>query len=113
MVSGVGRTPTSDSVFLGFDRNSDVHWFNTVKISRSAIESSLGPSRVDSRARNFFILGASLSALFDIAQAPDFLKALLKLLEEWESLTEGNTGNKGVVSPSVPVYKPVLRGVCE
>jgi len=75
----------------------DVHWFNTVKISRSAVESSLGPNKVDQKARNFFILGASLSALFDIATAPDFLRALLKLLEEWESWTEGNTGGKGVV----------------
>jgi len=32
-----------------------------------------------------------------MAAAPDFLKALLKLLEEWELWAEGNSGGKGVV----------------
>lgn len=79
-------------------KRRDIHWFNTVKISRPAVEASLGPSKVDQRARNFFVLGASLSALFDVAAVGDLLKALLKLLEEWEMWTEGNTGGKGVVS---------------
>ena len=90
----------SVEVFLRYRRPArrDVHWFNTVKISRSAVESSLGPSKLDQRARQLFILGASLSALFDLGQAPDFLKALLKLLEEWEMWTEGHAGGKGVAS---------------
>ena len=74
-----------------------MHWLNTVKISQSTLETFLGPARVDSRARNFFILGASLSALFDISVASDFLRALLRLLEEWEAFTENSAG-KGVVS---------------
>ena len=79
--------------------NSDIHWFNTVKVSRSAMEASLGPSKVDQRAKNFFILGASLAPLFDIISVVDFLRSLLKLLEEWESYAEGS-GGKGVVSDS-------------
>jgi len=82
---------------LADSSNRDLHWFNTVKISRSAVETFIGPSKVDQRARSFFVLGISLSALFDITSSLDFMKALLKLLEEWESWSEG-TGNKGVVS---------------
>ena len=46
------------------------------------------------------MLGASLSALFDIAIAADFLRTLLKLLDQWEAFTE-NSGGKGVVSSHV------------
>lgn len=75
----------------------DVHWFNTVKIPRQALETSLGPGKVDQRARNMFVLGASLAALFDIQQITDFLKATLKMLDEWESWTEGSSkGVKGI-----------------
>ncbi|ORY29163.1 hypothetical protein BCR39DRAFT_533034 [Naematelia encephala] len=73
----------------------EVHWFNTVKISRSTIEAALGPSKVDSRSRNYFLLGASLATLFDIMQVAEYLKALLKVLEEWEHLVEMG-GGKGV-----------------
>ena len=75
----------------------DVHWFNTVKISRSAFESSLGPRKVDQRARTFFVLGASMAALFDMAAVGE---ALLKLLEEWEVWSEGNSAGKGMVRVS-------------
>jgi hypothetical protein len=43
------------------------------------------------------MLGMSLSPLFELSVASDFLKALLKLLEEWETWTE-NGGNKTMVS---------------
>jgi hypothetical protein len=73
-----------------------VHWFNSVRVSRLAIEAYLGPAKLDQRARQYYILGASLAALFDIATAPEFLKALSKLLDDWESWVEGRD-NKGVV----------------
>lgn len=73
----------------------DVSWFNTVTIPASAIESHLG-AKLDSRSRNFLILGASLATLFDITVMADFMKAVIRLLDEWEAWTEG--GAKGVVS---------------
>ena len=98
-VSHPAKFPSPLSDADGGVGSRDVHWFNTVKVTRTALETSLGPMRVDGRARNFFMLGASLSLLFDISVAADFLKALLKLLDDWEAWTEGNSGsNKGVVS---------------
>ena len=88
----------------------DIHWFNTVKISRSAVEAALGPSKVDQRARQFFILGASLSPLFDIASATDFFKALLKLLEDWDSWLEGVGANKGMVGSHASNLEFMLIG---
>lgn len=67
----------------------DVHWLNTVKVTKSSLESSLGPAKVDQRARNFFVLGTSMSALFDINSVTDFLRSLLRLLDEWETFAEG------------------------
>lgn len=52
---------------------------------------------LERRARNFYVLGCSLAGLFDIAGAGEFLKALLKLLDEWEAWDSGREG-KGVVS---------------
>ena len=93
MVSGVSRS-SARIISLTY---RDVHWFNTVKIPRQALETSLGPGKVDQRARNMFVLGASLAALFDIQQISDFLKAALKMLDEWESWTEGSSkGVKGI-----------------
>ncbi|WWD21005.1 hypothetical protein CI109_105486 [Kwoniella shandongensis] len=74
----------------------DTHWLNTVRIPRSTIEQTLGAKHLESRARNFYILGISLSAMFDIPSASDYLKALIKLLDEWESWAEGSGGGKGV-----------------
>ncbi|WVN91116.1 uncharacterized protein L203_106366 [Cryptococcus depauperatus CBS 7841] len=76
----------------------DAHWFNTIRIPRTAIESILGYKYLETRARNFHALGISLSALFDIPAAADFLRALLKLMEEWESWSEGSGGAKMVKS---------------
>ncbi|EIW66934.1 hypothetical protein TREMEDRAFT_64789 [Tremella mesenterica DSM 1558] len=74
----------------------DIHWFNAVKISHSTLEQSIGPGKMDQRARHMFVLGASLAALFDIIAVDDLLKGLLKTMEEWEQWSEG--GSKGVKS---------------
>jgi len=74
---------------------SDIHWFNTIKVSRQALEASLGPAKVDTRARNLYLLGMSMSPLFDISNASDFVRALLKLLDDWEAAIV--EGGKGVV----------------
>ncbi|WVQ93379.1 hypothetical protein IAU59_000448 [Kwoniella sp. CBS 9459] len=73
----------------------DTHWLNTVRIPRQTVESVIGPKSLESRARNYYILGISLSALFDIPSSGEFLKALLRLLDDWESWAEGS-GGKGV-----------------
>ncbi|KAL7421412.1 hypothetical protein Q5752_004297 [Cryptotrichosporon argae] len=72
----------------------DIFWLNTLRVPRSALEAHLGAKQVDARARAFLVLGASLAALFDVATADAYLRAVLRLLEEWESWAEG--GGKGV-----------------
>lgn len=69
----------------------DTHWFNTVKIPRTTTEAHLGPKALESRARNFFILGISLGLVFDIANGSDFLKAVNRVLDEWETMGEGGS----------------------
>ena len=39
-----------------------------------------------------FQLGTSLSPLFDITTAPEFLRSLVKLLDEWEAAGDGGKG---------------------
>lgn len=74
-------------------------WFNTVRLSRADIdrhlEETLGPAKAAQRCRSFFILGLSLSPLFEINSAPDALRTLVKIFDEWEAWSEGG---KGVVS---------------
>ena len=62
------------------------------------MERELGPGKLDQRARQYFILGTSLAMLFEITVAGDFLRALQRLLDEWEYFCE--KGAKGMVSPS-------------
>jgi hypothetical protein len=62
------------------------------------VEKELGPGKLDLRARNYFILGTSLAMLFDITVASDFLRALTRLMEEWEYYCE--KGGKTMVSLS-------------
>lgn len=50
------------------------------------------------RANSYALLGMSISALLDIPTAPDFLKALMKLLDEYDALAGGRdevAGNGG------------------
>ena len=70
--------------------DSDSHWFNTVKIPRSAVEAYLG-KQLEVRARNYYVLGMSLGMLFDISGAAEFLRALIRVLEEWETMSEGSS----------------------
>jgi hypothetical protein len=73
----------------------DTHWLNTVKVRRELVEKELGASKLDQRARQYFILGTSLAMLFDITVAGDFLRALSRLLDDWDYYCE--KGGKGMV----------------
>jgi hypothetical protein len=75
--------------------NRDTHWLNTVKVRRELVEKELGASKLDQRARQYFILGTSLAMLFDITVAGDFLRALSRLLDDWDYYCE--KGGKGMV----------------
>nr|XP_018258990.1 uncharacterized protein I303_08532 [Kwoniella dejecticola CBS 10117]OBR81148.1 hypothetical protein I303_08532 [Kwoniella dejecticola CBS 10117] len=81
--------------YMGEWYQGDTHWLNTVRIPRSTLEQCIGPKQLETRARNFYILGISLSALFDIPSSNEFLKALIKLLDEWEGFSD-SSGGKGV-----------------
>jgi hypothetical protein len=73
----------------------DTHWLNTVKVRRELVEKELGASKLDQRARQYFILGTSLAMLFDITVAGDFLRALSRLLDDWDYYCE--KGGKATV----------------
>lgn len=95
ILRSLGKLESDYTVWADF---SDIHWFNTIKVSRQALEASLGPAKVDTRARNLYLLGMSMSPLFDISNASDFVRALLKLLDDWEAAIV--EGGKGVVRRS-------------
>jgi hypothetical protein len=67
-----------------------------VKVRRELVEKEIGPGKLDQRARQYFILGTSLAMLFDITVASDFLRALTRLIDEWEYYCE--KGGKTMVS---------------
>ena len=92
-LNGTIKIRLTDSTQL---TTSDVHWFNTVRIPRSAVESSIGAQKLEARARQWFVLGASLAAVFDIGPVGDYLRALGRVLDDWESWSERG-GGKGVV----------------
>ena len=64
--------------------------------------------RIPPRSKHLFILGLSLSPLFDIPQGMDFVKTTLRVLDEWEAWTEGGAG-KGMVSPARPLTDTLWR----
>ncbi|WVR09209.1 hypothetical protein IAU60_006271 [Kwoniella sp. DSM 27419] len=73
----------------------ETEWLSTVRIPRSVLESTIGGKALESRARNYHVLGTSLSALFDIPSAVECLRALVKLLDDYDSFADGG-GGKGV-----------------
>jgi hypothetical protein len=90
---------------------SEVHWLNTIKVPLSTIEAAIGATKMDHRARHFFILGTSLSPLFDISGALEYLRAILKLLDEWEGIGDG--GANKVVSTSTRSRDVQLKQISE
>lgn len=57
------------------------------------------------------MLGMSFSPLFDMTAANDFLKGLLKLLDEWENWTE-NAGSKTMVRSLRALGTTAADNVC-
>ncbi|WOO83427.1 uncharacterized protein LOC62_05G006952 [Vanrija pseudolonga] len=86
--------------------NGDSPWLNTVHVSRTALEATLGPKVLDMRARQEYALGLSLAALFDITGATDYLRAVSKLLDEWEQWAETAASKGVVVGPIRNFFRP-------
>jgi hypothetical protein len=72
-----------------------------VHVPRSSLESALGAKQLDTLARQEYALGLSLAALFDITGAGDFLRAIHKLLDEWDAWAEQGAGKGTVIGPMV------------
>ncbi|ORZ26945.1 hypothetical protein BCR41DRAFT_367938 [Lobosporangium transversale] len=62
-------------------------FYNTALISEQDMRYIWTEEKMQRRALQFFYLGTSLAAMFDIPTTGDFLKALAQLLKEHESLT--------------------------
>lgn len=71
-------------------------WLNSIHVARSTVESALGAKQLDTLARQEYALGLSLAAIFDISGLSDFLRAINRLLDEWETWSEKG-GSKNVV----------------
>ncbi|ESK94262.1 hypothetical protein Moror_8247 [Moniliophthora roreri MCA 2997] len=61
------------------------HWFHTILISRADLDREFNNNDMKKRTHSFAILGLSLSSVLDIHQPHDLLRALITLLNEYES----------------------------
>ncbi|KAG8899711.1 hypothetical protein FRB99_006477 [Tulasnella sp. 403] len=64
------------------------HWLSTVLITRADLERTFTTNIKKQRTYRFAILGMSLSNLFEIQSPQDFLRSLLALLQEFDSVPE-------------------------
>lgn len=94
-VSKPRRIPTGSRLISVLP--SDVPWLNSIHVARSQLEAAMGAKALDERARQEYALGLSLAALFDITGAGDFLRALYKLIDEWESWAEQGGSSRSVM----------------
>ncbi|GAA5822798.1 hypothetical protein JCM11251_004384 [Rhodosporidiobolus azoricus] len=73
-----------------------VYWFNTVLLTTEDMRSTFPNEKMRSRTIRFAVLGMSLSSLLDITPAHDFLRSLLSLVQEFESVPEERFGGKNM-----------------
>ncbi|KAH8921290.1 hypothetical protein BT69DRAFT_1283280 [Atractiella rhizophila] len=68
--------------------DGNVHWFDTILLSQPLLLETFPPSspRIKTRTIRLTILGMSLSSLLEITSASDFLRGLLSLLNEYDTL---------------------------
>ncbi|KAK9894008.1 hypothetical protein P389DRAFT_146974 [Cystobasidium minutum MCA 4210] len=67
-----------------------VHLFNTILLQREELDAVFTNTKMAKRTVRFAVLGMSLSALLDIGAAHDFLRGLLSLLSEIDTVTDEN-----------------------
>jgi len=65
-----------------------LYWFNTILLTKDELLTAFEHSRMRSRTMRFAVLGMSLSPLLDISAAQDFLRGLIALLQEFESVPD-------------------------
>lgn len=109
--NAVTRRLQSWSYLKSVHQGDQVHWFNTIRLSKAELEAyyhsasnmpamqsnmngqnakSFTPISVQKRATRFVVLGLSLGPLLDIANPQDFLKALLATSQEYDQLSDDN-----------------------
>ncbi|CAH7667625.1 hypothetical protein BY996DRAFT_449130 [Phakopsora pachyrhizi] len=91
-------------VYLKKVHEGKVHWFNTILLTRSDLEKWLDHSRMVRRTTRFSVLGMSLSSMLDIMTLQDFLRGLISLLNEYESIPEDHFKPK-MVNLSKGIFK--------
>ncbi|KAG8983486.1 hypothetical protein FRB93_007247 [Tulasnella sp. JGI-2019a] len=82
------RKRISTLQYLKSIHSGQSHWFSTVLITRTDLERTFTTSVKKQRTYRWATLGMSLSNLFDITAPQDFLRALLALMQEYESVPE-------------------------
>ncbi|ORY59436.1 hypothetical protein BCR35DRAFT_309309 [Leucosporidium creatinivorum] len=80
--------------YLKRPHSSGQFWFNTIMIGPEEINKIFEPARMRSRTTRYAVLGMSLSALLDIPAAHDFLRGLLSLVQEFESVPDDKFDRK-------------------
>ncbi|GAA5894777.1 hypothetical protein JCM6882_006678 [Rhodosporidiobolus microsporus] len=87
-----------------------VYWFNTVLLTTEDMRSTFTNEKMRSRTIRFAVLGMSLSSLLDISPAHDFLRSLLSLVQEFESVPEERFGGRNVQKSLFKVGSKSRRG---
>lgn len=67
-----------------------VHWFNTILLQKEELDAVFSQAKMAKRTVRFAVLGMSLSVLLEISAAHDFLRGLLSLLSEFDTVTDEN-----------------------
>lgn len=76
--------------YLRRSHEGKVHWFNTVLFQRSELDAAFDNGKMAKRTVRFAILGMSMSVLLEITAAHDFLRGLLSLLQEFDTIDDEN-----------------------
>ena len=122
--SAITRRLQSWNYLKSVHQGDQLHWFNTIRISKAELEAyyqpalngahppfgTLGqvpssttakaftPLALQKRATRFMVLGLSLGPLLDIANPHDFLKALLLTSQEYDQISDENLLKPKMVS---------------
>ena len=85
---------------LNFDYIKKLHqggtyFLNSVLVSKEDVYKVVSQKDVEHRARMFYYLGLSISALLDLPNGPSTVRAFSQLMEEWEYTFDSATAVQG------------------
>lgn len=73
------------------------YFLNSVLVSKEDVCQVVSQKDVEHRARRFYYLGLSLSALLDLTNGPNTVRAFSQLMEEWEYTFDAAPPIQGII----------------